>query len=66
MAKVREVVSGGDANTQLHLEVKSMKRSEREELLRSAGFTINVPVGQGLAMKCSVGLPWNQLGELRK
>ena len=36
MSKVREV-SGGDANTQLHLEVKSMKRSDREELLSSAG-----------------------------
>jgi hypothetical protein len=64
--RVREVVSGGDPNQQLQLEVKSLTRDDRERLLRSAGFTIHVPVGQGLAMRCDVGLPWNQLRELRK
>ena len=51
---------------QLQLEVKQLTKEDREQLLHSAEFTIRVPVGQGLAMRCDVGLPWHQLRELRK
>ena len=63
---MRDVVSGGDSDRQLQLELKSFTKEDREKLLRGAGFTISVPAGQGLAMRCGVGLPWNQLRELRK
>ena len=58
---VREVVSGGDCNRQIQLEVKRLPREDRQQLLRSAGLNLRVPEGQGLAMKCDVGLPWNKL-----
>ena len=63
---VREVVSGGDCNRQLQLEVKRLPHEDRLELLRNAGLNLHVPEGQGLAMKCDVGLPWNKLRALRK
>ena len=63
---VREVVSGGDSSRQLQMEMKSLPCKEREQLLHGAGFGVSVPVGQGLAMKCDVGLPWNKLRVLRK
>jgi hypothetical protein len=64
--QVREIVSGGDTNKQLQLEVKSLPKASREQLLHDAGFSVHVPAGQGLAMRCDVGLPWNQLRQLRK
>ena len=66
MSKVREVVSAGDSSRQLQLEVKQLPLEERQQLLRGSGFLSSVPVGEGLAMKCDVGLPWNKLRVLRK
>ena len=63
---VREVISGGDHSRQLQLEIKNLPQNDREELLRSIGFNLQVPAGQGLAIKCDVGLPWNKLRTLRK
>lgn len=76
-------MSGGDTGRQLQLELKSLSRANREQLLNDAGFSVKVPagknhkchekvdtfslyVGQGLAMRCDVGLPWSQLRQLRK
>ena len=64
--RVRGVVSGGTAGQQLELEVRSLPSEEREKLLHSAGIKFKVPAGQGLAMRCDIDLPWNQLRELRK
>ena len=62
---VREVVSGGDCNRQLQLQVKRLPREDRKQLLCSAGLNLHMPEGLGLAMKCDVGLPWNKLRALR-
>ena len=60
ISAVKEVVSGGDPSRQLQLEVKSLPREEREQLLHGPGFHISVPMGQGLAMKYDVGLSWHK------
>ena len=57
-------MSGGTAGPQLELEVRSLPSEDREKLLHSAGIKFKVPAGQGLAMRCDTGLPWNQLREL--
>ena len=46
--------AGGDPNRQLQLELKAFTKEDREQLLHGAGFTISVPAGQGLAMRCGV------------
>ena len=63
---VHEVVYGGDSSRQLQLEVMTLPRYDRQQLLHSAGLNLHVPAGQGLAMKCDVGVPWHKLRALRK
>lgn len=41
--------------------MKVLTREERQELLKSAGITINFPPEQGLAMKADFAIPWNKL-----
>ena len=61
LRQVRLMVSGGDEQQQMQVEVKSLPQQEREKMLRSAGLCLDIPEGQGLAIKCDVGLPWNKL-----
>lgn len=58
---MRDLVSGGDSTSQLREEIRHLSRSERQELLHSAGFTLEIPAEQGLAMKADLGIPWNKL-----
>ena len=44
---MREIVSGGDTNKQLQLEVKSLPKASREQLMHDAGFSVHVPAGKG-------------------
>ena len=60
------MVSCGDVHKQMQLVVKALPCEEREKLMRSAGLNVDVPEGQGLAMRCNVGLPWNKLRVLKK
>ena len=55
------MVSCGDVHKQIRLEVKGLPCEERERLLHSAGLNVNVPEGQGLAMKCDVGLTFEEV-----
>ncbi len=64
--RVRDVVSGGDSAAQLREEVKHLSKAERQELLHSGGFRLDVPAEQGLAMKADLGLPWNKLRIIRR
>lgn len=66
MKCVRKVVSGGDEGKQMTLEVKCLPSHERQKMLQCAGLHLNVPEGQGLAMRIDVGLPWNKLRVLKK
>lgn len=63
--RVRDVVSGGDSAAQLREEVKHLSKAERQELLHSGGFRLDVPAEQGLAMKADLGLPWNKFNHFR-
>lgn len=63
---VRELVSGGDSAAQLREEIKHLTKSERQELLHNAGFTLDIPPEQGLAMKADLGLSWNKLRIIRR
>lgn len=66
MDKVRDLVSCGDSSTQLREEIKHLSKTERQELLHTAGFTLDIPPEQGLAMKADLGLPWNKLRIIRR
>ncbi len=64
--RVREIVSCGDSASQMKEEIKHLTKTERQELLHNAGFTLDIPAEQGLAMKADLGLPWNKLRILRR
>ena len=66
LKRVRNVVSCGDVHKQRRLEVKALPCEEREKLLHSAGLNVDVPEGQGLALRCDIDLPWNKLRVLKK
>lgn len=66
MDRVRELISCGDSASQMKEEIKHCSRPEREKLLHDAGFTLDIPPEQGLAMKADLGLPWNKLRIIRR
>lgn len=63
---VRGVVSCGDSTSQIQAELKTLTKPEREEILRNARLSLEIPAEQGLAMKADLGLPWNKLREIRR
>lgn len=63
---VRELVSCGDSATQLKEELKHLTKSERQELLHNAGFTLDISPEQGLAMKADLGISWNKYRILKR
>lgn len=66
MEKLRRVVSGGNWEALLEAELSHQPKTVRQNLMVAAGIKVNVPEGQGLAMKASLGLPWNTLRLLRR
>lgn len=64
--KVRDLVSCGDSSSQLQEEIKHLSKSERQDLLHKAGFTLDIPAEQGLAMKADLGIPWTKLRVIRR
>lgn len=64
--RVREIVSCGDSPSQFREEIRHLSKSERQDLLHSAGFTLDIPAEQGLAMKADLGIPWNKLRVIRR
>jgi hypothetical protein len=63
---VRERVSMGASSVQLQVEVQSLTKDERQQLLRDAGFSVDIPAEVGLALKADLGLPWRKLRMLRR
>lgn len=66
MEELRRVVSGGNEDALLEAELAHQPKTVRQQLMVAAGIKVKVPEGQGLAMKASLGLPWNTLRHLRR
>ena len=66
MNKVRDAISGGDSKCLLTAELCHIEKAERQAIMREAWFKLEVPEGEGLAMKTSLGIPWNKLRHLRR
>jgi hypothetical protein len=49
-------VSAGDPNSQLKEEIRHLSKEDRQNLLFSGGFTIDIPPEQGLAMKADLAI----------
>ncbi|XP_048588874.1 E3 ubiquitin-protein ligase TRIM39-like [Nematostella vectensis] len=66
---LRQQISGGERDDilrQKKAEMQRMGQEERETIAQEAGLKIEVPEGQGLAMKADIGIPWNKLRELKR
>ena len=63
---LRTSISGGDPKSLLVAEMNQLPKSERQTLMKEAGFNLEVPQGEGLAMKASLGIPWSKLRHLRR
>ena len=59
-------ISGGDPKPLIAAEMKQIPKAERQALMKEAGFKLEVPEGEGLALKASLGIPWNKLRHLRR
>ena len=59
----RAVVTANDTVSQLQCEVRGLGKEARQELLRSAGVTLEIPP---LAMKADCSLPWLRLRKIRR
>ena len=62
---VRGIVSAGDSTSQMQCEVHHLGKEERQELLRSAGITVDIPVDVGVAMKAELALTRTKLKVIR-
>ena len=62
----RAVVTANDTVSQLQCEVRGLGKEARQELLRSAGVTLEIPPEAGLAMKADCSLPWLRLRKIRR
>ena len=70
MATIREEASGSheSCNIEMAEELKRTTKQERNQILKDAGLTLpeEPSVGQVLAMKADVGIPWSKLRTLRR
>jgi hypothetical protein len=47
-------------------EIRHLGKEERQSLLFSGGFTVDIPPEQGLAVKADLAIPWNKLRIIRR
>ena len=66
MSELREEISNGNTKQLFTAELKQIGQSERQDMLKEAGFKIEVPDGDVIAMQASLGIPWNKLRHLRR
>ena len=64
--KVKMLIAGQDSSPILRRELLALDRDKRNQLLRDAGMTIDIPPEQGLAMKADLAIPWNKLRVIRR
>jgi hypothetical protein len=62
----RAVLTADDCASQLQREVKTLGKAERQELLKGAGITVDIPAEVALAMKAELSLPWARLRSVRR
>jgi hypothetical protein len=63
----RKNVSGGDGdNIQQLSELRRLGRHERQMIVREAGLNLEIPPGEGLAMKAELEIPWNKIRHMRR
>lgn len=60
------MASKGGKLVQLQAEVKSVTGDDRQALLESLEFKIQLPALTGLAMKADLCLPWNKMRAMRR
>ena len=60
LSTVRQIASGGDSSTQFAAEIKSLSKTEREDLLKQAQLPVVIPADHALAIKSDLGIPWNK------
>lgn len=66
---IRMTISGGEKNDveiQRMSELRRLGREERQSIIREAGLRLEIPPGEGLAMKSELGIPWNKLRHIRR
>ena len=61
---VREIVSGGQPEQLLQIEIHHLSPTQRRELLIKAGVKIEIPAEQGLAMKTNMATTWKGMREI--
>ena len=66
LQSIRTTISKDSSTSQLQAEVKALTQQEKQQLLAGAGFTIDIPPEQGLAMKADLAIPWNKLRIIRR
>ena len=62
----RTALSAESSSVLLETEFKSLGKRDKEMLLDSAGIRAEMSPEEGLALKASLGLPWNRLRLLRR
>jgi len=68
LADVHDSLSGGGEGVRRQLvdEMKATDKQVRERILKEAGITPEITVGEGVAMKAELALPWRKLRHLRR
>ena len=66
IALVRDTVSGGAGALQLEDEVAALSREQRQRLLTSEDFRVEISAEDSLAMKADLVLPWNKIRVMRR
>ena len=65
LSNFRSQIAGGEKASPSQL-ADELSTSDRKLLLEKAGIKPDIPVGQGLAMKAELSIPWNKLRHLRR
>ena len=59
-------LSGGTSSAQLQDEVVALSQDERQQLLTTAGFSVQITVEDTLAMKADLVIPWQKIRVMRR
>ena len=61
LSQLRTCICGGDVSVQMTSELRTLKKEEREELLREAKLPVQIPPDHALAIKADLALPWAKM-----
>ena len=63
---MRTLLSPKRPETVLEEEIRVLGREEKNKILTEAGISLDIDANTSLAMKATLGIPWNQLRILRR